>query len=149
MVDLLTEFGESPGKDEQENQHLAFAVGVYETDLDSHMAGLVEHEILYDSAPEYALNNGTTLKQLLSNAYYQAGLDNVTRNDNPQAMDLSIEMFELARQTGDGNQVDVHHGKAIAYFVMNDEAKFEQEMDAIWPLDQEYYKTIVVSGSKK
>jgi tetratricopeptide (TPR) repeat protein len=133
--------GAGTGADAAENQALLFGMGVFQTQTGNSPAGLSEFEALKAANERYRLKNGLTLQQVLANAYYQAGTEQLSRGGQG-ALQQALMNFENAERYGTGKETDTHHGKALAYKQLNQQDKMAEELALILKLDREYYKRI-------
>ena len=141
MSALRGRFGAAGGADAAENQAMQYGMGAFQLLAGNTAAGLAELESLKGTAPSYALKNGVTLAQVLSNTYFKQGLDLLAKG-SPESLAQAVTAFENAETNGAGKDADTHHGKALAYKQLKQTDKFEQEMAAILRLDPQYYKKI-------
>lgn len=138
---LRDRFGAASGADAAENQALHYGLGTFQLMAGNDAAGLAELEGLKGAAPNFALKNGVTLAQVLSNAYYRAGLEMLSKG-TPEALGQAVAAFDNAEKVGSGKETDTHHGKALAYKQLGQTDKFGQEMAAIRQLDSQVYNRI-------
>ncbi len=138
---LRDRFGAASGADEAENQGLGYGMGAFQLLAGNSAAGLSEFDALIAKNPAYKLKNGVALIQILSQAFYQAGRDQLSKG-TPGSMEQAIASFENAEKVGGGNQTDTHHGKAMAYKQLRQLDKMAVEMATINKIDPDYYKKI-------
>ncbi len=141
MGALRDRFGAASGADAAENHAMQYGMGSFQLLAGNAAAGLAELERLNGIAPNFALKNGVTLAQVLSNAYYQSGLEQLSKGA-PESLAQALTAFDNSEKYGSGKDMDTHHGKALAYKQLNQTGKFTQEMAAIYQLDPQYYKKI-------
>jgi tetratricopeptide (TPR) repeat protein len=141
LEDVQERFGPASGANDAENQALLFAMGVIHMQAGNASAGLADHESLKSHNAGYRLKDGVTLKQVLSDAYYQAGLEQLHHRGDA-ALQQAVAYFDRAEANGTGKEVDTHHGKAIAYKRMKQPDKMALELGAVLKLNPEYFKKI-------
>ena len=134
-------FGPASGADAAENQAFQYGMGTFQVLAGNTPAGLAEYENLKSQNAGYRLKNGVTLGQVLSHAYYQAGLEQLSKGGEA-ALKGAIADFDRAEANGTGKEVDTHHGKALAYKRLNQPDKMAQELGAVLQRDPGYYKKI-------
>jgi tetratricopeptide (TPR) repeat protein len=139
---LKSSVGMAMGANDAENQAVQYAMAYYEQTTGDVTGALAGYEDLYKGNPGFALGNGTGLKDVLANAYYQNGVE-LLRGGAGSAQQ-ALDMFNQSATVGGAEPADVHHGKAIAFALMNDEANLAQEMAAIHTMDPGYYDKIKV-----
>lgn len=141
MTYLRNRFGVASGADDAENQALVYGMGSFELLAGNSAGGLSELDGLIAKYPAFKLKNGLTLIQILSNAFYQAGLEQLSKG-TPGSMEQAIASFEDAEKVGGANLTDTHHGKAMAYKQLRQLDKMAVEMATIQKIDPDYYKKI-------
>lgn len=138
---LRDNFGVSSGATAAENQAFQYAMGWFQALAGNTGAALAELEALQRQNASYALKKGVTLQQVLADVHYQAGLERLSKK-SPDSLQESLAEFETAERYGSGNEVDVHHGKALVYKQLNQPDKMAQELAVVLALDPDYYKRI-------
>ncbi len=145
MQDVRTRFGAASGANPAENQALQYGVAYFTGLTTGPSAAAAEYDKLSGQNAAYKLANGVTLKQVLSNAYYRAGLDALglkTKEGNEQA----VTAFNEAQEYGTGTDVDQMHGRALAYKNLGQADKMLVELARIEQTDPGYYKSINTGG---
>jgi tetratricopeptide (TPR) repeat protein len=137
-LDLLSEtriaFGPDSGATDAENDAMQYAMGLYEMTAGDPTIAVAELEFLADVRPAYALNNGVKATDVLAGAHYRAGVELLTEKNKKNA-EKALAHFNAAEKLDGKDTVDVHHGKAIAYGIMEDTANMQKELQIIGRLN--------------
>ena len=133
--------GSDKGADATENVKVQFAQGVYLRDSGDVNGALDNLEATAKSDPGFRLANGVALSGVLSNAYYGAGLNQLSLGGET-APQLAVQMFDGALKSGDAGALDAHHGKAVAYTKLKQFDKASDELKTIVTKDPSYYEKI-------
>lgn len=124
-----------------ENEKVQFAAGVYLADSGDAFGAIDAYEKLYNTNSGFSLSNGVTVASVLSNTYYQAGLDQLDLGAGTASL-VAVDLFDSAATVGDPKAVDVHHGKAVAYSRAEDAENMVAEIKMIAELDPGYFAKI-------
>jgi tetratricopeptide (TPR) repeat protein len=135
------ELGSDMGASGKENNMVKFAKGLYLRDMGDEFGALDAFEALFASEPNYQLSNGVALRGILSNTYYGAGLKQLGLGGTGAA-NVAVDLFSKSLEVGDPEAVDAHHGKAVAYLMLEDEASAVEEIKMIIKKDVSYYNKI-------
>ncbi len=137
-LDMLAEtrvaFGPDSGATEAENDGMQYAMGLYEMAAGDLTVAVAELEFLVDVRPNYTLNNGVSAKGVLAGAQYRAGVELLTEKNKKNA-EKALAHLNAAEKLDGKDSVDVHHGKALAYGIMEDTANVQKELQIIGRLD--------------
>jgi tetratricopeptide (TPR) repeat protein len=133
--------GDSMASDSDEAVKVMFAEGVYLRDAGDVNGALDHLEAAYKVNSNFRLANGVALSGVTSNAYYSAGLQQLSLGGDT-APKLAADMFDGALRTGDSGALDAHHGKAVAYTKAKDFDKASDELKVIVSKDPAYYEKI-------
>lgn len=98
----------------EEQQALLYAAGYFKQQAGRLTEAIADFEALKELNPGFKLRNGITLPVILSNAYYEGGLQQLAEFGQ-EALKLAVEYFDLAEKTGNPKAADVNYGKAVAY----------------------------------
>ena len=143
---LFNNYGQTPGRDKAENNHIRYAIGIYlkdSGDIDGAMFEL-DYLAVARKAKDYALKNGTTLNQVRADVYYQAALGRLaeggqTGGEGALAMIKALGKIEGA---GGPNAHHVTHAKALAYAMAGNEDAMKREINSLRGANPAYYKSV-------
>ena len=141
IENLIQTFGTDSGATARENQQLLYAAGIYRSENLGVLAGLADLEAVYKSQPDFVLNNGVALKEILADVYYEGAKDQIQKG-NPFSLRLALKMLDKASVLGDDADVNLHHARAVAYNKQGDQEKFLQTMEIVKVLDPARYDAI-------
>ncbi len=133
--------GDDKGADQTETVRVMFAEGVYLRDAGDVSGAVTPLAAAYKVDANFRLANGVALGGVLSNAYYGAGLNQLSLAGDA-APKLAVDLFDGALKSGDANALDAHHGKAVAYSKMKEFDKASDELKVIVSKDPSYYEKI-------
>lgn len=134
LADTRMAFGPDSGATEAENDAMQYAMGLYEMAAGDLKIAVAELEFLIDVRPDYTLNNGVQAKDVLAGAHYRAGVALLTEKNKKNA-ETALEHFNAAERLDGKDTVDVHHGKALAYGILEDTANVQKELQIIGRLN--------------
>jgi tetratricopeptide (TPR) repeat protein len=141
---VLADYGQEPGRDAAENNHIHFALGVYLKDSGDIAGAMSELDTVAGTAADYALQNGTSLTQVRGDAYYQAALAQLQQGGQAGgqgALDLlrKLEEFEGA---GGSNAHHIMHAKALAYNLTGNANAVNATLKSLRSANPGYYSSV-------
>jgi len=141
LQDVRDRLGPASGANAAENEASLFALGTFQVWAGNAPAGLADYDALKSQDAGFHLASGVTIRQALSDASYQLGLQDLSKGGDA-ALQKAIADFDVAEANGTAKDADVHHGKAVAYKRMNEDQNLVKELAAILQADPDYYKKI-------
>lgn len=122
-------------------QKSLFAVGVYRGSIDDATDAAADLEALYYINPSFSLANGIQIREVLSNAYYRAGLEQLAQDDEEGGRQALI-FFRKVQELEGESRPDVIHGIALGEKVSGNETGYNDAMASLLEVDADYYERI-------
>ena len=134
-------FGLGSAASDLENQAGVYAEGTYTYDATGPLGGMTVYEDIYAENPHFTLNNGVTLKEILSDAYYAAALE-LLAQQSPNTASWALTLLDKSGALGNDADANLHHARAVAYKILGNQEKVVESMEIIKVLDAERYEAI-------
>ena len=134
---VTTDFGNKPSGDATQNSHITYASGTYKLSTGDSDGALFDLDSLINENQDYKLKNGTTAKQVLANAYFQAALDSLAKGKD--GADKALDMISAMVKLEGKESVEARHARAKAYELKGDQEGMKKEMEAIKAMDSNYH----------
>lgn len=141
MIDAI---GYGNGETIRENLMAHFAHGVYLADVGDVDSALTHYGVVVDESPGFQLSTGVDVKQVLAAAYYRAGVNALAYGGDKDSAQKALEDFQQAQGYGN-DTVQVRHGMALAYSILERQQELNDELLAIQNMDQDYYNQITAA----
>jgi len=138
---VVASYGEEPAASSSENLNLHFLHGLLLLDSGDAVGAVTALERVRAADSGYATAAGTTIYKVLGNAYYAAALARLAAGGDSAGQE-ALALLEKLEAIEGANVVEIHHGKALAYRLMGDQAGEQREMQTIQSLDAAYYTRI-------
>lgn len=139
---LKADFGQEPGASVQENTQIEYAHGIFYRDSGDLLSALQHLEAAHSMTPDYMLHNGTALEDVLARVSFNAGVELIDEGSAMDAM-VALDVFNQAGKLDDEDRPDVHHGLAVAYYLMEEDDQSFAELQRVGELDQQYLQRII------
>ncbi len=133
--------GEGAAASEAEAAAVQFAMGAYLLDTGDTFGAMDSFESLHASNPGYELSNGVALAGVLSNTYYNGGVEQLELGGE-SANRLAVNLFNNAADVGDPAALDVRHGLAVAHTNLGELDEAAKQLAEIVKQDASYYERI-------
>ena len=139
---LFAEYGAEGGANRAENAAVQYALGIYSLDNGAAAAAMASLESAGMVDSNFKLKNGVKVNDVLAGVYYQAGIEFLSQRSEEGGRN-ALDMFNSAEFMEGKDATDIHHGKALAYYRVNDTDNVSKELAIIAAKNPVEFRKIV------
>ncbi|MBI3993968.1 MAG: hypothetical protein HY342_11895 [Candidatus Lambdaproteobacteria bacterium] len=142
LAPLFAEYGAEGGANRNENAAVQYAMGIFALDLGNAPGAMASLEGAGVVDSNFKLKNGVKVADVLAGVYYQSGIEFLSKR-NEEGGRNALDMFNSAEFMEGKDATDIHHGKALAYYRLNDTNNVSKELSVIAARNPVEFKKIV------